>query len=62
MLHIIPIIVSKGVDRADAALVFSLLLLITIPLFLIVGWLADRFPKNLVLMVASEAGALSFLV
>ena len=62
MLHIIPIIVSKGVDRAEAALIFSLLLLITIPLFLVVGWLADRFPKNLVLMVASEAGALSFLV
>ncbi len=62
MIHIIPIIVSKGVDRGDAALVFSLLLLITIPLYLVVGWLADRFPKNLVLMVASEAGALSFLV
>jgi len=62
MLHIIPIIISKGVDRADAALVFSLLLLITIPLYLLVGWLADRFPKNLVLMVASVAGTLSFLV
>jgi OFA family oxalate/formate antiporter-like MFS transporter len=62
MVHIIPIIVSKGVDRGDAALVFSLLLLVTIPLYLAVGWLADRFPKNLVLMLASEAGALSFLV
>ena len=62
MLHIIPIIISKGVDRADAALVFSLLLLITIPLYLVVGWLADRFPKNLVLMLASVAGTLSFLV
>jgi len=62
MLHIIPIIISKGVDRADAALVFSLMLLITIPLYLLVGWLADRFPKNLVLMVASVAGTLSFLV
>ena len=62
MLHIIPIIVSKGVDRADAALVFSLLLLITVPLFLGVGWLADRFPKHLVLMLASVAGTLSFMV
>jgi MFS family permease len=62
MLHIIPIIISKGVDESDAALVFALLLLITVPLYLIVGWLADRFPKNLVLMVASVAGTLSFLV
>ena len=60
MLHIIPIIVSKGIDQQSAALIFSLLLFMTVPLYLMVGWLADRFPKNLVLMGASVAGTLSF--
>jgi MCP family monocarboxylic acid transporter-like MFS transporter 13 len=60
MLHIIPIIVSKGVDQQTAALFFSLLLIMTIPMYLMVGWVADRFPKNWVLMAASVAGAGSF--
>ena len=60
ILHIIPIMVSKGVDQPTAAFVFSLLLFVTVPLFLIIGWLADRYPKNLVLTVASVAGTLSF--
>ena len=60
MLHIIPIIVSKGIDQQTAALFFSLLLIMTIPMYLIVGWIADRFPKNWVLMAASVAGTGSF--
>ena len=60
MLHIIPILVSKGVDQQGAALIFSLLLIMTIPLYLVLGWLADRFPKNWVLMAASVAGTASF--
>jgi MFS family permease len=60
MLHIIPIIVSKGIDQQSAALIFSLLLFMSVPLYLVVGWLADRFPKNLVLVGASVAGTLSF--
>ena len=60
MLHVIPIFVSKGVDTTIAVLMFSLLLLITVPMYLIVGWLADRFPKNWVLTVASVSGAVSF--
>jgi MFS family permease len=62
MLHIIPIIVSKGADQQTAALFFSLLLIMTIPMYLIVGWVADRFPKNWVMMVASVAGAASFVL
>jgi MFS family permease len=60
MLHIIPIMVSKGVEQHAAALIFSLLLIMTVPLYLVVGWLADRFPKNWVLMAASVAGTASF--
>ena len=60
MLHIIPIFISKGVDTTTAVLMFSLLLIITVPMYLIVGWLADRFPKNWVLMVAAVSGTASF--
>jgi len=60
MLHVIPIFISKGVDATTAVLMFSLLLIITVPMYLIVGWLADRFPKNWVLMVAAVSGTASF--
>jgi len=60
MLHVIPIFISKGVDATTAVLMFSLLLIITVPMYLIVGWLADRFPKNWVLMVAAASGTASF--
>jgi MFS family permease len=62
MLHIIPIIVSKGVEQQTAAFIFSLLLIMTVPMYLIVGWLADRFPKNWVLMAAAVAGTASFVL
>lgn len=61
-LHIIPIFVSKGLDQQTAALFFSLLLVITIPMYLIVGWVADRLPKSWVLLVTSVAGAASFVL
>ncbi|MDA0735278.1 MAG: MFS transporter [Chloroflexi bacterium] len=60
MLHVIPIFISKGIDEQTAVLVFSLLLFITLPLYLIVGWLADRFPKNWVLTATAVSGTASF--
>ena len=60
MLHIIPLFVSTGVSVQMAVLAFSLLLLMTVPLYLVVGWLGDRYPKNWVLMVAAVAGTASF--
>lgn len=60
MLHIIPILVSKGTDKETAAYIFGFFLFVTVPLYLIIGWLGDRFPKNLVLTVASASGTLSF--
>jgi MFS family permease len=60
MLHVIGIFVSKGIDERTAVLVFSLLLFFTLPMYLIVGWLADRFPKNRVLMVTAVSGTASF--
>ena len=62
ILHIIPILVSKGTDKQTAAYMLSLFLFVSVPWYLIVGWLADRFSKNLVLAAASVSGALSFAV
>jgi MFS family permease len=60
ILHVIPILVSKGADEKTAASIFGLLLFITVPLYLAIGWLSDRFPQRLVLAAASACGTLSF--
>ena len=60
MLHIIPVFVSVGVSEQVAVLFFSLLLFLTMIMYLVIGWLGDRFPKNWVLMAASLFGTASF--
>jgi MFS family permease len=60
MLHIIPLFVSVGVSEQIAVLFFSLLLFLTMIMYLVIGWLGDRFPKNWVLMAASLFGTASF--
>ena len=59
-VHIIPIMASKGVSEQTAAFMFGLQLFLTVPMYLILGWAADRFPKPPVLMWASLAGTVSF--
>ena len=61
MLHIIPILVWKGVEEQTAAYIFGLILFLQVPFFLVAGWLADTFPKNLVLFAASLCGTAAFL-
>jgi MFS family permease len=60
MVHIIPIMASKGVSEQTAAFMFGLQLFLTVPMYLVLGWAADRFPKPPVLMWASLAGTVSF--
>ena len=59
-VHIIPIMASKGVSEQTAAFLFGLQMFVTVPLYLVLGWAADRFPKPAVLMWASLAGTVSF--
>jgi hypothetical protein len=59
-VHIIPIIVSKGVSAQTAAFLFGLQLFLLVPMYLVLGWAADRFPKPAVLMWASLAGTVAF--
>jgi len=62
ILHIIPIMVWKGIEEQTAAYIFGFLLFLLVPLSLFFGWLADVFPKNLVLFMTSVAGTTSFLL
>src|SRR4029450_12451746 len=50
----------KGVRGRPGAFMFGLKLFLTVPLFLLLGWAADRLPKPPVLMWASLAGTVSF--
>jgi MFS family permease len=59
-VHIIPIMASKGVSEQTAAFLFGLQLFLTVPMYLIIGWAADRLPKPPVLMWTSLAGTVSF--
>ncbi len=62
ILHIIPIMVWKGIDEQTAAYIFGFLLFLGVPLSLIFGWLADLLPKNWVLSFSGLCGMLSFLL
>jgi hypothetical protein len=44
-VHIIPIMASKGVSEQTAAFMFGLQLFLTVPMYLVLGWAADRFPQ-----------------
>jgi len=58
-VHLIPIMASKGVSEQTAAFLFGLQLFVTVPLYLVLGWAADRFAKPPVLMGTSLAGTLA---
>jgi OFA family oxalate/formate antiporter-like MFS transporter len=60
MQHIIPIMMSKGIEEQTAAFIFGLLLFVTVPFTLLFGWLADTLPKNLVLCVTAISGTAAF--
>jgi MFS family permease len=59
-VHLLPIMASKGVSEQTAAFLLGGQLFLTVPLYLVLGWAADRFPKPSVLMWASLAGTASF--
>ena len=62
ILHIIPIMVWKGVEEQTAGFIFGFLLFLMVPLSLFFGWLADVVPKNGVLFMTSISGTTAFLL
>lgn len=59
-VHILPIMADKGVSTQTAAFLFSLQMFLPIPMYLLLGWAADRCATPQVLMWASLAGTASF--
>ena len=49
--HMIPILVWKGMDEAAAAYLVSLYALLTIISMLVIGWIGDRFKKQMLCCV-----------
>ncbi|MFC2016732.1 MFS transporter, partial [Chloroflexota bacterium] len=63
-VHMVPLLVFKGLDEQGAANAISILLVCTIPVRIIFGWLGDIYPKRylLVLCCLIETVALIFLL
>jgi len=64
VIHLIGIMVWKGMDESTAAPLLGVFPFLWIPASLTMGWLADRWPKNRIVAVAgltSAAGLLVFL-
>jgi len=59
-VHLLPIMAGKGVSEQTAAFLLGGELFLTVPLYLVLGWAADHFPKPAVLMWASLAGTAAF--
>ena len=62
ILHIIPILVWKGMEEQSAAYIFGVLLFLMVPIHVVAGWLADIFPKNLVLSIAAVSGTAAYFL
>ena len=62
VIHIVPIMVWKGIDAQTIAFIYGFLLFLGVPLSLAFGWLADKVPKNLVLFISGVSGTVSFFL
>jgi MFS family permease len=57
LTHFVPMIVWKGQSEAFAGLLIGIYGLATIPLFLLMGWVGDRWPKDKVSSFGMIIGA-----
>jgi len=62
MVHFIPILIWKEVDQGLASIYLGLSLFLVVPFYLCFGWLADKFPKNIVLATTTMSGSAAMLV
>jgi MFS family permease len=57
IVHLVPLLVDKGLSLQTAAGMIALLALINAPMRLAMGWLGDRWPKRSLLIMASLVGS-----
>ncbi|MBI3040851.1 MAG: MFS transporter [Chloroflexi bacterium] len=61
-VHMIPLLVFKGLDEQAAANAISILLFITIPVRIIFGWLGDIYPKRHLLVFCCFLGTVALVI
>lgn len=61
-VHLIPIMVWKGLERQEAANLLGLMAAAGVPAVLLFGWMGDRYNKKYVIAVGAASGALGLLV
>src|SRR5918995_2283327 len=58
-VHFVPIMVWKGATEQQAAAMLALMALMSLPAHLLVGWIADRVSKPMLMAVCMVIGAVS---
>ncbi|MFC1958990.1 MFS transporter, partial [Chloroflexota bacterium] len=61
-VHMVPLLIFKGLDEQAAANAISILLAITIPVRIIFGWLGDIYPKRYLLMLCCFLGTVALVI
>ncbi len=61
-VHMVPLLVFKGLDEQSAANTFGLLLACIIPVRFGVGWLGDIYPKRYLLMLCSFIATVALII
>ncbi|MFC1988495.1 MFS transporter [Chloroflexota bacterium] len=61
-VHMIPLLVFKGLGEQAAANAISVLLAITIPVRIIFGWLGDVYPKRYLLILCCFLGTVALVI
>jgi MFS family permease len=61
-VHLVAMMVWKGVDEREAGLLLGVYPLLWIPSTLVMGWMADRWPKQRIAGIAVVIGAFGLLL
>ncbi len=61
-VHMVPLLVFKGFDEQSAANAIGLLLIFSIPVRFVFGWLGDIYPKRYLLMLCCLINAASLFI
>lgn len=61
-VHMIAILVWKGLERQEAANLLGLMAIAGVPAVLLFGWAGDRFNKNIVIAFGAIAGVLGLVI
>ncbi|MDO8687951.1 MAG: MFS transporter [Dehalococcoidales bacterium] len=61
VMHFVAIMVWKGTDESEGAVLLGAMALLSVPLRLLIGWAGDRLPRSRIIAAACGAGVLAIL-